>query len=39
MKLLIDTHLLIWMHLDAKDKMSARAMELLTDENNELFLS
>lgn len=39
MRLLVDTHLLIWMLINATDKLSAKAVNLLNDENNELFYS
>ena len=38
MKLLLDTHSLIWF-LDGNSRLSARARRLMEDENNELFLS
>ena len=39
MKILVDTHLLIWMHSNATDKLSEKAVELLKDPKNELFYS
>ena len=38
MKLLLDTHTLLW-HADGSPQMSARATALLVDPANELFLS
>jgi PIN domain nuclease of toxin-antitoxin system len=38
MKLLLDTHVFLWMHGDP-DRLSARARELLVDANAELHLS
>ena len=38
MRLLIDTHLLIWA-ASSPDKLSAKAQALLLDEQNELFFS
>lgn len=39
MNLLVDTHLLIWMHSKAEEKLSKRAKELLLNPENNLFYS
>ncbi|MFA9488382.1 MULTISPECIES: type II toxin-antitoxin system VapC family toxin [unclassified Mannheimia] len=39
MKILLDTHILLWMAWDKKDKFSSQVLELLEDPNNELYFS
>ena len=39
MKILLDTHAFLWMVEKNKKKLSPRAIELLENKNNELFLS
>lgn len=38
MKLLLDTHLLIWVS-EGQDRLSSRAIELISDTKNELYFS
>ncbi|MEG9499692.1 type II toxin-antitoxin system VapC family toxin [Mannheimia indoligenes] len=39
MKILLDTHILLWMAWDKKEKFSQQILELLEDPNNELYFS
>ncbi|MEG9530344.1 type II toxin-antitoxin system VapC family toxin [Mannheimia indoligenes] len=39
MKILLDTHILLWMAWDKKEKFSPQILELLEDPNNELYFS
>lgn len=39
MKLLLDSHILLWLAWDKKDKLSAQAIDLLNDMHNELYIS
>ncbi|MDH2998260.1 isopropylmalate isomerase [Pasteurellaceae bacterium LFhippo2] len=39
MKLLLDTHVLIWIALNQPEKFSAQTIQLLESPNNELFVS
>lgn len=39
MKLLLDTHILLWLAWNKKDKLSAQAIELLEDPSNTLYVS
>lgn len=39
MKILLDTHILLWMAWDKRERFSAQALALLEDPNNELYFS
>lgn len=39
MKVLVDTHTLIWAVTDQRDKLSERATAIIADENNTIFVS
>lgn len=39
MKILLDTHILLWLAFDDKSKLSPQAIELLEDFKNELYFS
>lgn len=39
MKLLLDTHILLWVAWDKRDKLSSQAITLLEDPTNELYFS
>lgn len=39
MKLLLDSHILLWLAWDKKEFLSPQAVELLDDTNNELYFS
>ncbi|MGX2975351.1 type II toxin-antitoxin system VapC family toxin [Ursidibacter arcticus] len=39
MKVLLDTHILLWLAFDNKSKLSPQSIDLLEDFNNELYFS
>lgn len=39
MKLLLDSHILLWLAWNKKDKLSPQAIDLLEDMDNELYIS